>query len=163
MRPLYNWVLAIVLMLAVVPLTAISAGPLQDPLKVESAHYRLAFENEAVQVIYIHYGPHEKSALHQHPAGVVVNLTDGHLRYTDPAGATQDVRGIHGEARWFPGIKHKVENLSDTAYDGVYITLKGKTAAAAGSTAGSNHAITSDPAVNAMLLSILHGASAQAK
>jgi len=147
------------LVLAVVPLTAINAGPVQDPLKVESAHYKLAFENEAVQVVYIHYGPHEKSALHQHPAGVVVNLTDGHLKFTDQAGVTQEVRAGRGEARWFPALKHKVENLSNTAYDGVYIGVKGKTAPAA----GSRGEITSDPAVNAMLLSILRGASGEAK
>lgn len=153
MRSLY------ILVLALVPLTAISAGPAQDPLKVESAHYKLAFENESVQVVYMHYGPHEKSALHQHPAGVVVNLTDGYLRFVDQSGATQEVRAKRGEARWFPALKHKVENLSNTAYDGVYIGVKGKTAAAA----SSQGAITSDPAVNAMLLSILRGAGAQAK
>src|SRR5215471_18165337 len=134
--------------LAVVCLAAANAGSAQNPLQVESAHYRLAFENEAVQVVYIHYGPHEKSVLHQHPAGVVVNLTDGHLRFTDQAGATQEVRAIHGEARWFPAVKHKVENLSNISYDGVYIGVKGKTAAA-GLPQG---AIASDPAVNAMLL-----------
>lgn len=158
MRSLYIWVLTLVLMLAVVPLTAINAGPPQDPLKVESAHYRLAFENEAVQVVYIHYGPHEKSVLHQHPAGVVVNLSDGHLRFTDQAGATQEVRALHGEARWFPALRHKVENLSNIAYDGVYIGVKGKTAAA-----GPAGTIPSDPAVNAMLLSILHGAGVETK
>ncbi|HKD82733.1 MAG TPA: hypothetical protein VKH81_23785 [Candidatus Angelobacter sp.] len=153
----YFWVLALVLVLAVVPLTAINGVPVQDPLKVESAHYKLAFENEEVQVVYIHYGPHEKSALHQHPAGVVVNLTDGHLRFSDQSGAIQEVRAIHGEARWFPALRHKVENLSNTSYDGVYIAVKGKTAAAA----GSPGAIPSDPPVNALLASILHGAGAK--
>jgi hypothetical protein len=135
------------------------AGSAQNPLQVESAHYKLAFENDSVQVVYIHYGPHEKSVLYQHPAGVVVNLTDGHLRFTDQSGATQEVRAIHGEARWFPPVKHKVENLSNTAYDGVYIGVKGKTAAA-GVPQG---AVTRDPAVNAMLSSILRGPVTAAK
>lgn len=153
MRSRLFWVLAVVHM------AAINASSAQDPLKVESAHYRLAFENEAVQVVYIHYGPHERSVLHQHPAGVVVNLTDGHLRFTDQAGGTQEVRAIHGEARWFPPVKHRVENLSDISYDGVYIAVKGKTAGP-GAPQG---AITSDPAINAMLLSILRGSRAGAK
>lgn len=34
--------------------------------------------------------------------------------------------GKPGEARWFPPFKHRVENLSDTAYSGVYIGVKGK-------------------------------------
>lgn len=97
----------------------------QEPLKTESAHYKLAFENERVQVINIHYGPHEKSNMHQHPPGVVVNLTNGHLRFTDQKGVAQEVRAIHGEARWFPAVKHRVENLSDVSFDGVYIGVKG--------------------------------------
>ena len=47
----------------------------QDPTKVEPKHYKLDFENERVQVVSVHYGPHEKSALHDHPGGVVVSIT----------------------------------------------------------------------------------------
>jgi quercetin dioxygenase-like cupin family protein len=108
----------------------ITSSMAQDPTKVEPAHYRLAFENEHVQVVYIHYGPHEKSALHDHPAGVVVNLTNGHLRFVDQNGNTQEVRATHGEARWFPPFKHRVENLSDSTFDGIYIAVKGKATAA---------------------------------
>jgi len=105
-------------------LLGVNAGLAQDPTKVEPKHYRLAFENEHVQVIYVHYGPHEKSAMHDHPAGVVVNISDGHLKFTDQHGNVQEVSSKHGEARWFPPFKHRVENLGDTAYDGVYIGVK---------------------------------------
>ena len=100
----------------------------QDPTKVAPTHYRLAFDNERVQVVYIHYGPHEKSALHDHPGGVVVNLTNGHLRFTDQDGKVREVSAIRGEARWFPPFKHRVENLTDESYDAVYIGVKGGTA-----------------------------------
>jgi beta-alanine degradation protein BauB len=98
----------------------------QDPTKVESKHYKLAFENEWVQVVDIHYGPHEKSAMHDHPGGVVVVLTAGHLKFTDPDGKTKEVYAKPGESRWYPAFKHKVENLGDTAYDAVYIGIKTK-------------------------------------
>src|SRR5215472_8336347 len=97
----------------------------QDPTKVAPTHYRLAFENDHVQVVYVHYGPHEKSALHDHPGGVVVTLTSAHLRFTDQDGKTREVNAVRGEARWFPPFKHRVENLSDTPYDAVYIGVKG--------------------------------------
>jgi hypothetical protein len=42
----------------------------QDPTKTEPAHYKLAFENDKVQVVDIHYGPHEKSAMHEHLSGL---------------------------------------------------------------------------------------------
>src|ERR1700752_2101296 len=78
----------------------------QDPTKVEPKHYKLDFENEKVQVVSIHYGPHEKSAIHNHPGGVVVVITGGHLRFTDENGTVKDVFAKHGEARWFAPFKH---------------------------------------------------------
>lgn len=110
----------------------------QDPTKVEPKHYRLAFENEHVQVIYVHYGPHEKSVMHDHPSGVVVNITDGHLRFTDQHGNVQEVSSKHGEARWFPPFKHRVENLGDTAYDGVYVGVKDNTSTTVGAVTNEN-------------------------
>jgi beta-alanine degradation protein BauB len=98
----------------------------QDPTKVEPTHYKLAFENEYVQVVNVHYGPYEKSGLHSHPGGVVVVLTAGHLRFTDENGKTQEVFAKPGEARWFPPFKHRVENLGETAYSAVYIGIRNK-------------------------------------
>ena len=98
----------------------------QDPTKVEPTHYKLAFENEYVQVVSVHYGPHEKSSLHAHPGGVVVVITPGHLRFTDENGKTQEVSAKAGESRWFPPFKHKVENLGSTSYNAVYIGIKNK-------------------------------------
>ncbi len=98
----------------------------QDPTKVEPTHYKLAFENEYVQVVDVHYGPHEKSQMHAHPGGVVVVLTEGHLRFTDEHGKKQEVFAKAGESRWFPPFKHRVENLGDTSYDAVYVGIKSK-------------------------------------
>jgi quercetin dioxygenase-like cupin family protein len=83
-----------------------------------------------VQVVNIHYGPHEKSRIHDHPGGVVVVLTEGHLKFTDQHGKVQEVYANPGESRWFPPFKHKVENLGDAAYNAVYIGIKAKAASA---------------------------------
>ncbi len=96
----------------------------QDPTKVEPTHYKLDFENAHVQVVHINYGLDETSKLHSHPAGVVVNITDAHLRFTDENGKVQEVYSKAGEARWFPPFQHRVENLSDRAYEGVYVAVK---------------------------------------
>jgi beta-alanine degradation protein BauB len=100
------------------------AGVAQNPIKAEPAHYKLAFENDTVEVVNVHYGPHEKSSLHAHPGGVVVVLTEGHLRFTDEHGKTQEVYAKPGESRWFPPFRHQVENLGDTSYNAVYIGIK---------------------------------------
>jgi quercetin dioxygenase-like cupin family protein len=112
--------------LCIILLVCLAASPAfaQDPTKVEPTHYKLAFENDTVQVVNVHYGPHEKSSLHAHPGGVVVVLTEGHLRFTDEHGKTQEVYAKPGESRWFPPFKHQVENLGDTAYNAVYIGIK---------------------------------------
>ncbi len=103
-----------------------SAALAQDPTKVAPKHYRLLFENERVQVVSVHYGPHEKSEMHEHPGGVVVIVTGGHLKFTDQNGKVTDVYAKAGEARWFPPFKHKVENVGDEPYNAVYVGLKGK-------------------------------------
>jgi quercetin dioxygenase-like cupin family protein len=108
---------------------ATSVALAQDPTKVEPKHYKLDFENDRVQVVSVHYGPHEKSALHEHPGGVVVSLTEAHLRFTDENGKVREVFSKAGETRWYPPFKHRVENLGDTTYDAVYIAVKGKLAA----------------------------------
>jgi beta-alanine degradation protein BauB len=103
-----------------------SAALAQDPTKVEPKHYKLGFENEHVQVVYVHYGPHEKSVMHDHPGGVVVYVTEGHLKFTDPSGKTTEVFAKPGEARWFPPFKHRVENLGEKPFDAVYVGVKSK-------------------------------------
>jgi len=109
---------------------ASSIGSLaQDPTKVEPKHYKLDFENDRVQVVAVHYAPHEHSVLHEHPGGVVVILTEAHLRFTDENGKTREIFSKPGEARWYPPFKHRVENLGDTPYDAVYIGLKSRVTA----------------------------------
>lgn len=119
--------------------TACSVG--QDPTRVEPKHYKLDFENDRVQVLSVHYGPHEKSVFHDHPGGVVVSLTEAHLRFTDETGKTREVFSKAGEVRWYPPFKHRVENLGDTTYDGVYIGVKGKLAAASNGSADATRAM----------------------
>ena len=97
----------------------------QDPTKVEPKHYKLDFENDRVQVVSVHYGPHEKSQMHEHPGGVVVVVTSGHLKFTDENGKVTEVFAKAGEARWFAPFKHTVENVGDTAYNAVYVGMRG--------------------------------------
>jgi quercetin dioxygenase-like cupin family protein len=108
-----------VLLAGIVATTALA----QDPTKVEPKHYKLNFENEHVQVVSVHYGPHEKSEMHEHPGGVVVVITGGHLRFTDQNGKVTEVYAKTGETRWFPPFKHKVENLGDEPYNAVYVGI----------------------------------------
>ncbi len=111
---------------AILVCATVSVAGAQDPTRVEPRHYKLQFENDRVQVVNVHYGPHEKSEMHDHPGGVVVVVTGGHLRFTDQNGKVTDVYSKAGESRWFPPFKHKVENLGDEPYNAVYIGIKNK-------------------------------------
>ena len=122
---------------------AVNSAVAQDTTKVEPKHYKLHFENDRVQVVDVHYGPHEKSEMHDHPGGVSVSLTGGHLRFTDQNGKVTEVYAKAGEARWFPPFKHKVENLGDEPYNAVYVGIKSKVTMV-GANSGQESSVTAE-------------------
>ena len=98
----------------------------QDPVKVDSRHYKVEFENSQVRVLRIKYGPHEKSVMHEHPAAVAVFLTDVNGKFTMSDGKTVPMDVKAGTAQWNAGGKHLPENLGDTPFELILVELKGK-------------------------------------
>jgi quercetin dioxygenase-like cupin family protein len=96
----------------------------QDPVKVDSKHYKVEFENEAVRVLRITYGPHEKSVMHEHPASMAVFLTDGNAQFTLPDGKVQPAPFKAGTTQWDGAGKHLPENLGDKPFELVLVELK---------------------------------------
>ncbi len=117
----------ICLLLCFLCLTAISALA-QDPVKVDPKHYTVEFENAQVRVLRIRYGPHEKSVMHWHPAGVVILLTDMNTKFHLANGKTEDRSGKAGETRPALAEKHLPENLSDQPFEAILVELKAKPA-----------------------------------
>jgi len=56
----------------------------QDPVKVDSEHYKVLFENATVRVLKIDYAAGAKSPMHQHPDAIVVPLAAAKVRFTMP-------------------------------------------------------------------------------
>lgn len=102
----------------------------QDPVKVDTKHYKVEFENDKVRVLRITYGPHEKSVMHHHPASVAVFLTDGEGRFTTPDGKIQEVPMKAGAVQWTEAGKHLPENLGDKPFELILVELKTKAAPA---------------------------------
>ncbi len=98
----------------------------QDPVKVDPKHYKVEFENDQVRVLRITYGPHEKSVMHDHPAGQVVYLTDAHVKFGLPGGKTEEQNGKAGQTAWALAGKHLPENVSDKPLEGILVELKAK-------------------------------------
>ena len=96
----------------------------QDPVKVDPKHYKVESENAQVRVLRIHYGPHEKSVMHQHPDSVVIYLTDATTNMTTPDGKTQVMKGKAGDAAYAPAGSHLPENASDKPFDAILVELK---------------------------------------
>ncbi len=102
----------------------------QDPVKVYPKHYKVNFKNAQARVLRIHYGPHEEGAMHEHPARVVVLLTDSHVRHTLPDGKMEERQGKAGDVRWVAGEKHLAENLSDRPFEATRVEVEAKPAEA---------------------------------
>ena len=108
----------------------ISSAMAQDPVKVDPKHYSVELENEHVRVLKIHYGPHEKSVMHEHPGAVAVFLTDGDVKFGLPDGKSEEMHPKAGSAQWTPAGKHLPENMGDKPFDVMLVEIKGKSSAA---------------------------------
>jgi quercetin dioxygenase-like cupin family protein len=96
----------------------------QDPVQVDSAHYKVELENDCVRVLRIHYGPGERSVMHEHPDAVAVLLTPGQFRFSQPDGQVQDVQAQAGDATWSPASVHLPENTGSAPMEVVLVELK---------------------------------------
>jgi ketosteroid isomerase-like protein len=108
----------------VVVLWGAAAVKAQDAPTVDPGHYKVVFENDQVRVLRIHYGPHEKSVMHYHPAGVAIYLDDIEARFTLPDGSVMDAGGKARSVFWTDGGAHQPENLGDNAFEVIQIEMK---------------------------------------
>ncbi len=109
----------------------------QDPVKVDANHYKVMFENDQVRVLRIHYNPKEKSMMHEHPASVVVFLSDSKTRFTLPDGSATTDAGKAGQVGFSEAGKHLPEDIGATPVEAVLVELKGKS--------GMGSAVALDP------------------
>jgi len=113
----------VVLFLCLVPI--LSA---QDAAKVDPKHYTVVSENAQVRILKVHYGPHEKSVMHSHPATVAVFLTDANGQFSYPDGKKETFTGKAVGAQYSAAATHLPENTADKGMDLIVIELKGKAA-----------------------------------
>lgn len=98
----------------------------QDPVKVDSKHYKVEFENASVRVLRITYGPHEKSVMHYHPGAVAIFQTDGHVKFSYPNGKSEEREFKAGQASWTPAGRHNPENLGDSSFEVILVEMKSR-------------------------------------
>jgi hypothetical protein len=103
----------------------------QDAAKTDPKHYTVVSENAQVRILKVHYGPHEKSIMHSHPATVIVPLTDSKGTFTFPGGKKEDFDLKAGGAQYGAATTHLPENTGDAGFDAILVELKGHAAKAA--------------------------------
>ena len=106
----------------------------QDPVKVDPKHYKVELENSQVRVLRIHYGPHEKSVMHEHPASVAVFLSAGDSKFTMADGKTTESHIKAGQTIWEDAGKHLPENVGDQPFELILVELKARRAPAKATT-----------------------------
>ena len=110
--------------LFVVLILAAATAAAQDPAKVDPAIVKVEIDNQWVRVLRVKEGPHQKLAMHEHPASIAVYLTDVHQRTTGADGKVQEVTRKAGKVGYRDAVKHADENLSDRPLEAVLIELK---------------------------------------
>ena len=81
-------------------------------MSVDTAHYQVAFENQYVRVLRVHFGPHEKGGTHEHILNRVV------LYLNDQTNAKAD------DVRMAGAATHAEENAAATPADRIAVELK---------------------------------------
>ena len=108
---------------------AVSVAKAQDPVQVDPKNWKVEFENDQVRVLRVKIDPHGKLGMHEHPANLLITLTDGRVKDVFPDGKTAEREFKAGQATWRPAVKHANENLTDKPTESILVELKAKPAA----------------------------------
>lgn len=101
--------------------------PPLDPLKVDSKHYKVEFENDQVRVVRAKFDPGYKTPMHQHDLSrVVVFLTETNLKITAADGTTSETKAAAGDVRMSGAAKHEELNVSGKPFEVLVVELKTK-------------------------------------
>lgn len=75
----------------------LAAGEYPGAVAADPARYAVEFENDAVRLLRITYGPGERSVMHRHPPTCSIALGDASWRMTDAEGEVTDDTTALGE------------------------------------------------------------------
>ena len=119
--------LKLAVLLAGLPLAAAA----QDPVKVDSDHYKVLLDNAAVRVLKIDMAVGGKSVMHSHPDSMLVALSGAKARFTMPDGTTQDMELTKDTASYTPAFTHLPVNVGTSRVDAILVEFKAKSAGSA--------------------------------
>ncbi len=80
-------------------------------------HYKVAFENDQVQMLHISYGPGERSVAQQHSNSLAIVLIDAHGNFTVPSGKVVKSSNKAGNLLWDPAGMHRPKNIDNAPFE----------------------------------------------
>ncbi|MBV9507908.1 MAG: hypothetical protein JO323_23200 [Acidobacteriia bacterium] len=95
-----------------------------DPVKLDPKHHEVPIENDRVRVLRTVLEPHLRGPMHEHPAYVVVYLTELHTTMTLGDGKTVDNPRKPGDVAWRDPYRHSTENIGDHTAMEIQVELK---------------------------------------
>ncbi|MCU1287121.1 MAG: hypothetical protein JWO13_3471 [Acidobacteriales bacterium] len=104
--------------------SACSLSHAQDPVAVDPQHNKIEYEDAKIRVVRYTLAPGEKSAMHEHPEMLVVNLSNARIRITDSTGNVQDIDFHAGEVLHRGPVRHAAENIGNTVWEEVFTEFK---------------------------------------
>jgi hypothetical protein len=81
-------------------------------------------DNDLVEVLHLHLGPHEKTPMHDVTPRVVVWLSDAHFVDTYADGTKREEFRKAGDAEFVSARRHAGENLSDQSMEFMGVIVK---------------------------------------
>ncbi len=117
-----------------------------DAVTADPDHYSVEFENDAVRLLRITYGPGEASSIHRHPANCSIALGPSSWRMTDAQGeVTEDDGGEMGVVGCTEGEVHLPENSGAETSELILVEFKDGGTPGAGLDSEHPDALTADP------------------
>ena len=101
-----------------------SCGNKPDPVAVDPAHYKVAFENDRVRVLHAVIGPHEKTPRHYHPDSVVIVVAGDRGRDIFEDGKVGEPADNPPGAGWSQSGLHAVENVGEKPMERYIVEFK---------------------------------------
>ena len=96
-----------------------------EAVTADPAHYSVEYENDAVRLLRIAYGPGETSVMHYHPATCSISLGPASWQMTDPEGTvSQDSATAAGQVECGEATVHLPENPGSQPSELILVEFK---------------------------------------
>ena len=96
----------------------------RDAMKVDPLHFKVELENEQIRVLRANLGRGETIPLHDSRTGLVVALTECHLRFIRVDGHRIEVHLEAGKVRWVYADAYSTVNLSNAPAEYLFIETR---------------------------------------